>query len=170
MLTCRKTYRDIPFAHRQPWHDGHCALIHGHNWAIGLTFACSEPDANGFVVDFGRLKYVKRWIDEHLDHACVLAVDDPLKGALIAAAPEAFKLYEVPCTSCEGLAQHLWQVFNELVMRHESGRVWVTQVELWEDSRNAATFVAPVADAEPRATWTGAEQAEPAGPPGKVRP
>ena len=52
MLTCKKSYRDIPFAHRQHHHDGHCAFIHGHNWDITLTFACSKTDANGFVVDF----------------------------------------------------------------------------------------------------------------------
>ena len=67
MLTCSKTYRDIPFAHRQHRHDGHCALIHGHNWAITLTFACRETDANGFVVDFGDLKYLKTWIAQNLD-------------------------------------------------------------------------------------------------------
>ena len=77
MLTCSKTYRDIPFAHRQHQHDGHCALIHGHNWAITLTFACRETDANGFVVDFSDLKYLKTWIAQNLDHACLLMRTTP---------------------------------------------------------------------------------------------
>src|SRR4051812_26092027 len=64
MLTCRKTYTDIPWAHRQHRHDGHCAYLHGHNWSITITFGCREPDENGFVLDFGKLKFLKHWIDE----------------------------------------------------------------------------------------------------------
>ena len=55
MITCSKLYKDIPFAHRQHLHDGHCSQIHGHNWDIKLTFSCKELDAMGFVVDFGKL-------------------------------------------------------------------------------------------------------------------
>ena len=54
MMNCKKTYSDIPFAHRQHLHDGHCALIHGHNWSFTVTFSCHETDLNGFVVDFGK--------------------------------------------------------------------------------------------------------------------
>ena len=86
MLTCSKTYRDIPFAHRQHRHDGHCALIHGHNWAIKLTFACRETDANGFVVDFGDLKYLKTWIAQNLDHACLFNESDP-ESCLLYTSP-----------------------------------------------------------------------------------
>ena len=58
MMTCSKTYSDLPFAHRQHRHAGHCSLIHGHNWELKITFACEEFDKNGFVVDFGNLKYM----------------------------------------------------------------------------------------------------------------
>ena len=47
MITCSKLYKDIPFAHRQHLHDGHCSQIHGHNWDIKLTFSCKELDAMG---------------------------------------------------------------------------------------------------------------------------
>ena len=73
MLTCRKTYSDIPFAHRQHLHDGHCAFVHGHNWDISITFGCEKTDENGFVVDFGKLKFIKEWLNANLDHACVFA-------------------------------------------------------------------------------------------------
>jgi 6-pyruvoyltetrahydropterin/6-carboxytetrahydropterin synthase len=86
MITCQKTYSDIPWAHRQHRHDGHCALIHGHNGSITLTFGCHAPDENGFVVDFGKLKFLQRWIDETLDHACVFSTEDPLREALLRSA------------------------------------------------------------------------------------
>ena len=140
MLTCTKTYRDIPFAHRQHKHNGHCALIHGHNWAITLTFACSETDNNGFVIDFGQLKYLKEWIDAHLDHACLLNEDDPDKGALLKQFGHLFKVYTLPNCSSEGLAVHLYEVFSDMVQTETSGRVWITSVEVEEDSKNSACY------------------------------
>ena len=60
MLTCSKTYRDVPLSHRQPRHPGRCSRIHGHSWAITLTFAADEPDEHGFVVVvFDRLKQLE---------------------------------------------------------------------------------------------------------------
>ena len=140
MLTCSKTYRDIPFAHRQHRHDGHCALLHGHNWALRLTFACTEPDENGFVVDFGKLKYLKDWIDEHLAHACLFNEDDPAREPLLHQHPGLFKPYVLPDCSCEGLARHLHGIFNPMVQEATSGRVRLTAIEVAEDSKNAATY------------------------------
>jgi 6-pyruvoyltetrahydropterin/6-carboxytetrahydropterin synthase len=140
VLTCKKTYRDIPFAHRQHRHDGHCALIHGHNWAITLTFACRETDANGFVVDFGKLNYLKSWIDENLDHACLFNENDAEKDALLDQFGGLFKAYTLPNSSCEGLAQHIYQVFDPMVRAQTKERVRIAQVEIEEDSKNSATY------------------------------
>ena len=141
MLTCKKTYRDIPFAHRQHLHAGHCSLIHGHNWGITLTFACREPDSNGFVVDFGDLKYLKHWIDEHLDHACLFNESDPKKDALLSAYGDLFKVYLLPNCSSEGLAQHLHGIFDAMVREHTDGRAWVAAIEIEEDSKNSAQYI-----------------------------
>ena len=141
MLTCSKTYRDIPFAHRQHRHGGHCSLIHGHNWAITLTFACQKSDANGFVIDFGDLKYLNAWIARNLDHACLFNESDLESEALLAQFGHLFKAYILPNTSCEGLAQHLHGVFNPMVLAQTEGRVWVTKVEVEEDSKNSATYL-----------------------------
>jgi 6-pyruvoyltetrahydropterin/6-carboxytetrahydropterin synthase len=140
-MSCSKTYPDIPFAHRQHRHQGHCARIHGHNWTLKLTFACVEYDSNGFVVDFGNLKYIKQWIADHLDHACVLAADDPLLDRIVNSVPEVYKLYEVTNASCEGLSVHLWDIFSHLVYMHEGRRVWIAQLDLAEDTHNATCFV-----------------------------
>lgn len=140
MLTCKKTYRDIPFAHRQHHHDGHCAFIHGHNWSISLTFACRETDSNGFVVDFGDLKYLKDWIETHLDHACLLNEDDPARKSLLATHGTLFKSYILPNCSCEGIAEHLLAIFDPMVRQHTHQRAWITAVEVEEDRRNSATY------------------------------
>jgi 6-pyruvoyltetrahydropterin/6-carboxytetrahydropterin synthase len=149
MITCKKTYSDIPWAHRQHRHDGHCAFIHGHNWSITITFGCNEPDENGFVVDFGKLKFLKRWIEENLDHACVFNEDDPMKDALLNVGGLAiWKPYVVKNCSCEGLAHHLFDVFNPMVQDASNGRAFVTAIEMGEDSKNSAIYAVPLDTAE----------------------
>ena len=140
MFTAKKIYTDIPFAHRQHKHDGHCSFVHGPNWSIALTFACKETDPSGFVVDFGKLKFLKAWIEENLDHACLFNEDDPLKDQLIDSAPGCWKTYVLPNCSCEGIAEHLYSVFNEMVMSYTKGRVKIIQVEIIEDSKNSSIF------------------------------
>lgn len=139
MITCKKTYSDIPFAHRQHLHDGHCSFVHGHNWDITVEFACDRLDDNGFVVDFGKLKFIREWIENNLDHSCVFAKSDPIKDELKKAAPAAWHIYEVDSCSCEGLAAHLLEVFDELVRKNTDGRVWVNSVTVSEDKKNEAT-------------------------------
>lgn len=138
MITCTKIYNDIPFAHRQPNHDGHCAFIHGHNWSISLTFAAHELDNNGFVVDFGKLKYIKNWIEANLDHACLLNFTDPCVPDFQNS--KYFKLFLISDCSCEGLAQYLFKTLNSLVNQREGGRVKIIQVIVTEDSKNSTTY------------------------------
>ena len=160
MITCKKTYSDIPWAHRQHLHDGHCAFIHGHNWSITVTFGCNETDPNGFVVDFGRLKFLKRWIEENLDHACVFSDEDPMMDALTKIGGNAvWKPYVVKNCSCEGMAQHLFEVFNPMVQDASNGRAYVTSIEVVEDSKNSAMFAVPSPEGQ-TSSWTSVASAE----------
>lgn len=140
MLICKKSYCDIPFAHRQHLHDGHCALIHGHNWGITITFACHETDVNGFVVDFGKLKYIKTWIETNLDHACLFNEDDPEVAELLNTFGSLFKAYLLPNCSCEGIAHHLHGIFDSMVRTETDNRVWITSIEVTEDETNSAVY------------------------------
>jgi len=158
MITCKKTYADIPFAHRQHRHEGRCALIHGHNWSITLTFGCREPDQNGFVVDFGRLKFLHDWINHNLDHACVFNRDDPMREQLTTVGgDDIWKPYLVDSCSCEGLAEHLFGVFDPMVQQATNGRAFLLGVELIEDSKNSAAYTVPIA------AWPAAAAHESAG-------
>ncbi len=142
MITCSKTFADIPLAHRQHAHPGPCRFIHGHSWSIRVTFACEQLNEHGFVVDFGKLGYLQTWIDEHLDHGIMLANDDAAAKKLIDAEPGLFKVFWVDQPSCEGLAEVLFETFNGLLKQHERGRAWVTSVEVWEDPRNMTRYTA----------------------------
>lgn len=144
MFTCKKTYADIPFAHRQHRHDGHCSQIHGHNWSFTFTFGCTELDECGFVVDFGKLKPIKNWIDENLDHACVFNYDDPLLDEILAinekSGMKVYQPYIVDLCSSEGLARHLFGIMDTKVREMTDGRAFLTEVEVVEDSRNSARY------------------------------
>lgn len=140
-LTCTKRFTDIPFAHRQPAHPGHCAQIHGHGWSIEVTFACVKKDENGFIIDFGKLGFLKSWIEEHLDHAFLVCGSDPaLADFKKLEAKNLFKLTEVEDCSAEGLAQYFFKTFNYLTQRETEGRVYLTRCTVFEDSRNSATY------------------------------
>ena len=141
MLTCSKTYSDVPLSHRQPRHPGRCSLVHGHSWTITLTFGAETPDQHGFIVDFGELHYLADWIDERLDHATVAASDDPRLDELQALADSGLlKLTLVDNASCEGIAKHLFDTFDPMVREKTNGRAHLVSVELHEDSRNSALY------------------------------
>jgi len=140
MFTCTKVYRDVPFAHRQHRHNGNCSFIHGHNWGIGLEFGCKQLDERGFVVDFGGLAYIKTWIDQNLDHACLLAADDPEREALLKSHHKLFKSLIVPSASTEGIAQFLFNILDPMVRKESQGRAWLIAVHLYEDSKNSARY------------------------------
>lgn len=92
-------------------------------------------------MDFGKLKFIRNWIEQHLDHACVFNADDPMLPALTAVGGESiWKVYKVRSCSCEGLAEHLYGIFDAMVREATGGRAFVVSVEVTEDSRNSATY------------------------------
>ena len=141
MLTCSKTYKDIPFAHRQPFHEGHCSKIHGHNWSVTIEFQATDLDKNGFVVDFGKLKYIKQFIDEQLDHACLLSSEDAQAKELAKSQyKNLFRICWVENASCEGIAVFLYEEISRLVREHEGERVSIRSIKLHEDEKNFVRY------------------------------
>lgn len=148
--TISKTYIDLPFAHRQPNHRGHCALLHGHNWSFAFEFGAHSPDANGFVVDFGDLKWLRQWLEERFDHTLVLNEDDPmlplLRGHLTDATCDGHgpvdlaKIVTVPNCGAEGLAEYIAKEVSLRLSEMYLSRVYLISVTVHEDSKNTATY------------------------------
>jgi 6-pyruvoyltetrahydropterin/6-carboxytetrahydropterin synthase len=145
MITCTKRYTDIPFAHRAPKHDGHCRLLHGHNWSFEVTFVAKEVDGNGFVMDFGKLKELKEVFDRTFDHKLLINGSDPLLQDIQEwlQMMDINNVVEVPDCSCEGIAKLVWQLSNAAVVKQTDGRVRVRKVIVYEDTKNWATY-API--------------------------
>lgn len=140
MFSCQKTYKDIPIAHRQSDHEGHCALIHGHNFSITFDFGCHELDASGFVLDLGDLKYIQEWIDENLDHAFLMNIHDPIKEKLLEHFSHVFKVYQLKSCSCEGLAEHVYTIFSPIITKRYQERVFINAIHVSETTKNQATY------------------------------
>lgn len=148
MFTCSKLYADLPFAHRQHNHKGHCAFIHGHNWSFLFIFACTKRDENGFVIDFGDLKWLKEWLGHHFDHTLVLNQDDPMLDYLRHSIGDQTDRWPrpladiriVPNAGAEGLAEFIFEMVNAMVMAKTEDRVFLHEVTVFEDSKNSANY------------------------------
>lgn len=151
MFTVTKNYRDLPAAHRQSKHDGHCRFIHGHNWGFDITFACDALDDNGFVVDVGKLQDVKKFLEEKFDHTLLLNLDDPEVGSIQGFVTHSGPLCAlanvvlVPNCGMEGLAKLVFMTVTQLIDRGAFDEAFernlrVVEVVCWEDSKNRATY------------------------------
>ena len=144
MKTCSKSYESLPFAHRQWNHAGHCRLIHGHNWTFEFEFTATALNENHFVVDFGKLKWLKEWINVLFDHTCVLSHDDPLICEFYkVGGNDVWNITSVPDASAEGLSQFLFTEVNRMMNKIEDYKnrgVRVIKVIVREDSKNFATY------------------------------
>jgi len=142
MKTCTKVWSDIPFAHRAPHHDGHCKLLHGHNWSFAVTFGALKTDQNGFVVDFGKLKDLKESLDDIFDHSLVLSTNDPMRPAIEEFVRDhgIYNVQTIPDCSCEGIAKFVYDLCDSFVIDNTKGRAYVVEVTVHEDARNSATY------------------------------
>lgn len=83
-VTCTRRL-EFDAAHRVVGHEGKCAHLHGHRYAVELT-AEAEMDAVGRVIDFSVLKAkVGGFIDGGWDHGMLLNPDDHAARAAVAA-------------------------------------------------------------------------------------
>ena len=48
--------------------DHQCHRLHGHNAIVRVTLASPVLDVDGFVLDYGDLAPLKRWLDISFDH------------------------------------------------------------------------------------------------------
>ena len=134
-----KTFRNLPTTHRAWKHDGHCSFIHGYSREYKFTFACTELDERGWVVDFGSLKELKKWLIDHGDHVTLINQDDPeLEFITKAHLKGIIDLKVVPNCSCEGMARLALTIADDLIKKQTKGRAWVQSVECRENDKNSA--------------------------------
>ena len=138
--TISKTFLGYPFAHRQPKHDGHCSLIHGHNWDFTIELSAPEGQLaeNDFVYDFGKFAWLKTWFTDMFDHTCVINATDPLIEKFTTMNSEGLiNLKIVPSASAEGLAK---LIYDHISKQDLGTDVTLVSVTVHEDYKNQAKY------------------------------
>ncbi|MFP5457660.1 MAG: 6-pyruvoyl trahydropterin synthase family protein [Bacteriovoracia bacterium] len=137
-----KRFNGFPCTHRQWRAESHCRFVHGYSRDFYFEFACKERTVEGWVVDFGGLKELKKLLEDTFDHTFLAAQDDPeLSIWQDLDRRGVIQLRVLPNPSMEGTAVWAYEKANEIVQRTTKGRAWVTLVEVRENEKNSAKFV-----------------------------
>ena len=140
-----KRFGPITTGHRQWKDEGHCSYVHGYGRYIRLTFEASELDESGWVMDFGDLKDVKKWIESEWDHRVLIAADDPLLSDLQELESKGGIYLNILddgyYPGIEESCRYLYDKLNPMVKEKTNNRVEITRVEAWEHENNHAEYV-----------------------------
>lgn len=143
-----KAWHKLPCAHAQ-WHDrdnngapGECASWHGYDRTVKMTF-CGDIDEMGWIVPFGGLRQVKKFIEYYFDHTAVIPANDPRKDALLEMNetfdPPIFKARVLPYgVSMEMSSLFIWEQVNPYIYDLTLGRCYVERVDCIEHDSNSA--------------------------------
>ena len=139
VIESSKTFRNFPCAHRRFRHDGHCAWVHGYSRSFTLWFRTNEVTDNGFVMDFGKLKPVKAWLEDTFDHTLLLDTGDPLIPQFRAIEEQGgCKLVVFDDVGMEGTCAYVKDWVDRWLEAETGGRVWLHSVEVRENDKNSA--------------------------------
>ena len=142
-FTSTKRFIGFPCTHRQWAADSHCRFVHGYSREFYFEFKCSELTKEMWVMDFGGLKEVKSWLEYMFDHTFLAAADDPYLSEFERLDKEGvIQLRVLPNAGREGTAQLVYEKVNKMVHEMTEGRVWVTKVEVRENEKNSAFYIA----------------------------
>ena len=128
-------------AFRQWRADSHCNLIHGYALQFELQFGRIALDDKNWVVDFGGLKPLKKWLEDNFDHKVVLDESDPhLDTFKILENVGLAELNLVDGVGVEMFAKHAYNFADKLVKEITDNRCWVVSVECMEHGANSAIY------------------------------
>ena len=142
MYTSTKFFKEIgPCAYRNWKSDTDCYMLHGYDRSFKFVFGATHLDKQGFVVDFGGLKEVKRKLEDWFDHTVILQADDPLVASFrILEQKGHMRVRTFPLISCEGLAEYVGEFVDDLITQYTDGRAWVISCEVIEAEKNSALY------------------------------
>jgi 6-pyruvoyl-tetrahydropterin synthase len=143
-----KVYRYLPCGHAQFFDlepdgsPGECASVHGYDRSVELTFA-GDIDDMGWIVPFGELSAVKKFIEYYFDHVTVLPANDPRLDQITAEmkAPGGIlgTVRVLPSgVSMEMSSLFIWEWVNQYIFSVTEGRCYVERVRVYEHDRNDA--------------------------------
>jgi 6-pyruvoyltetrahydropterin/6-carboxytetrahydropterin synthase len=138
-----KRFTGFPCTHRQWRADSHCKFVHGYSRELYFEFECTNLTQEMWVMDFGGLKEVKAWLEHMFDHTFLAASDDPyLEQFKALDQAGVIQLRVLPNAGMEGTAEYVYQQMNPLVQKLTQNRVRIIKVEVRENEKNSAMYIA----------------------------
>jgi len=127
---------------RQPNADhSHCHLLHGYSLGFKFTFACKELDNKNWAVDFGGLKPIKAWLEDHFDHKTAIDKADPHMDTFVELQKKGLIALRVfDGVGAEKFAEHAFNFADNLIRLDTKDRCWVHSVECSEHGANSAIY------------------------------
>lgn len=124
-------------AHRVMNEKVKCFNLHGHRFKVEATFEYGSKGELGYAIDFKEIKrIVGAWIDEKLDHACILNPND--EQLIMLCRNYNWRLYIMGMgtfgdinPSAENLASELFYTIRQLFAEDNSG-VRLVKLRLYE--------------------------------------
>jgi 6-pyruvoyltetrahydropterin/6-carboxytetrahydropterin synthase len=127
---------------RQPNADhSHCHLLHGYSLAFRFTFGCDQLDNKNWAVDFGSLKPLKKWLEDHFDHKTAVDINDPHLDKLKELEKhDLAEIVEFDGVGAEMFAKHAFDFADKLIREQTDNRCYVVEVECMEHGANSAIY------------------------------
>jgi 6-pyruvoyltetrahydropterin/6-carboxytetrahydropterin synthase len=124
-----------------------CRFLHGHTGRVIVYLVASNLQSS-MVTDFNHLSWLKKFIDDNIDHKFIIDRNDPLFDAMLSAAneignrevaseyDESFYIVDFVPTS-ENLAKWVFELVQE---KMEPLGVEVSKVEWCETPKTKAAY------------------------------
>jgi 6-pyruvoyltetrahydropterin/6-carboxytetrahydropterin synthase len=127
---------------RQHRTDTHCKFLHGYALGVKLKFEAYSLDDRNWVLGFGDLKPVKKWLEETFDHKTLIAADDPEIDVFeLLHSRRLIDLVVVDRVGCESFAEMIYHKTNQIVFgEHRRPGVKLVSVEVMEHGANSAIY------------------------------
>lgn len=122
--------------------DSHCAYLHGYALSVEFVFEADRLDDRNWVVDFGGLKDLRRWLEDTFDHKTVIAADDPALDWFRDGHDRGLlDLVVMADVGCEKFAEHVGRQAQSWLVEHGlDGRVRLVSCEVREHGANGASW------------------------------
>ena len=127
---------------RQPHADhSHCHLLHGYSLQFKFTFGCDTLDNKNWAVDFGGLKPLKKWLEDHFDHKTALDINDPhLDKFKELEDLDLVDIVTFDGVGAEKFSEHSFNFADNLIREKTDNRCYVVSVECAEHGANSAIY------------------------------
>lgn len=128
---------------RQYKADSHCSFLHGYALSFKLVFEAETLDARNWVIGFGDLKAVRKFLEDTFDHKTVVAADDPEMAFFKDfAGLKIIDLKILPRVGCEAFAEVVYnKVSNMLLNFSPLNGAKLVSVECREHEGNSAIYI-----------------------------